>query len=134
MSRLRGNARKKKSRLTNRTLSAVMEIGRRRENPEVASGADATPEQESALDTVELDILALLRTEPDTATVPAVYNDAGRAFTGAGAFPADRYVFGLMICPACHNEMVYYQRRDLLAGGYGFRCRVCQHEIVASLD
>jgi hypothetical protein len=29
--------------------------------------------------------------------------------------------------------MVYYQERALLAAGYRFRCRVCQHELLASL-
>lgn len=127
MSRLRGNARKKKARLTDHTLTAVMQVARR------TDVAEAPPAQDAALDSVELDILALLRAEPDTAAAPSVYNDTARVFTGASDFPADRFVFGLMSCPQCHNEMVYYQRRERLSEGYHFRCRVCQHEVLASL-
>ena len=127
MSRARGRAHnKKKARLTNHTLSAVMEIDHR-------SAAEDPAAQPAALESVELDILELLRAEPDAATVPASYNDAGSVFMGAAGFPADQFVFGLILCPQCHNEMVYYQERALLAAGYRFRCRVCQHELLASL-
>lgn len=131
MTRLRGNARKRKARLTNQTLSAVMEVGGRR--AEVAEEQPAA-EKDAALDTVELDILALLRSEPDTIAMPAVYNDSTRVYTGSADFQTERFIFGLMLCPQCHNEMVYYQQRELLAAGYHFRCRICQHELVASLD
>ena len=127
MSRARGRAHnKKKARLTNHTLSAVMEIDRR-------AAAEDPAAQPAALESVELDILELLRAEPDAATVPASYNDAASVFMGAAGFPAEQFVFGLMLCPQCHNEMVYYQVRAVLAAGYGFRCRVCQHELLASL-
>src|SRR5437764_9831146 len=126
MSRARGHSRKKKARLTSHTLSAVMEIDRRAAAQEPAA-------QPAALESVELDILELLRAEPDAATVPASYNDAASVFMGAAGFPAGQFVFGLMLCPQCHNEMVYYQERALLAAGYRFRCRVCQHELLAAL-
>jgi len=126
MSRARGRAHKKKARLTNHTLSAVREIDHR-------SAAEDPAAQPAALESVELDILELLRAEPNAATVPASYNDAGSVFMGAAGFPADQFVFGLILCPQCHNEMVYYQVRAVLAAGYGFRCRVCQHELLASL-
>lgn len=121
MSRTRGHMRRKKSRLTGQTLSAVMELGQR---------DDAAVESD---DLVELDILELLKSPPDVVTVPAAYNDAGSIYTGASAFPAQQFVFGLTVCPECHNELVYYQDRDVLAAGYLFRCRVCQHEVRASL-
>ena len=126
MSRARGRSRKKKERLTSHTLSAVMEIDRRA----APQGPAAQP---AALEAVELDILELLRAEPNAATVPASYNDAASVFMGAAGFPAEQFVFGLMVCPQCHNEMVYYQERARLAAGYHFRCRVCQHELLASL-
>jgi hypothetical protein len=126
MSRARGHARKKKARLTSHTLSAVMELDRR-------SAAEEPAAQPGALESVELDILDLLRAEPNVAAVPASYNDAGSVFMGAADFPADQFVLGLILCPQCHNEMVYYQERTLLAAGYRFRCRVCQHELLASL-
>ena len=126
MSRARGHARKKKARLTSHTLSAVMDLDR-------SAAAEQPAAQPGALESVERDILELLRAEPNTAAVPASYNDAGSVFTGAAAFPADRFVLGLILCPQCHNEMVYYQERALLAAGYRFRCRVCQHELLASL-
>src|SRR5438132_9076637 len=107
-------ARKKKARLTNHTLSAVMELDRR-------AAAEEPAAQPATLESVELDILALLRAEPDAATVPASYNEAASVFMGASGFPADQFVFGLILCPQCHNEMVYYQERALLAAGYGFR-------------
>ena len=126
MSRARGRALKKKARLTNHTLSAVMEIDRRAASEDPAA-------QSAALESVELDILELLRAEPNAAAVPASYNDAGSVFLGAAAFPAEQFVLGLILCPQCHNEMVYYQERALLAAGYRFRCRVCQHELLVSL-
>ena len=122
MSRTRGHTRRKKSRLTGQTLSAVMELGQR----------DSGAAVESA-DLVELDILELLKAPPDVVTVPAAYNDVGSIYMGASAFPAQQFVFGLMVCAECHNELVYYQDRDVLAAGYLFRCRVCQHEVRASL-
>ena len=126
MSRARGRAHKKKARLTNHTLSAVMEMDRRTTAEEPAA-------QPAALESVERDILELLRAEPNASAVPASYNDAGSVFLGAAAFPAEQFVLGLILCPQCHNEMVYYQERAVLAAGYGFRCRVCQHELLASL-
>jgi ribosomal protein S27E len=126
MSRPRGHARKKKARLSNGTLSAVMDIGRH-------GAAEEPAAQPAALQSVELDILALLRAEPGAAAVPASYNEAASIFVGAAGFPADRFVFGLVLCPQCHNEMIYYQERALLAAGYRFRCRVCQHELLAAL-
>ena len=122
MSRARGHARKKKARLTSHTLSAVMDLDR-----------STVAAQPAALESVERDILEWLRAEPNAAAVPASYNDAGSVFMGAAAFPAERFVLGLIYCPQCHNEMVYYQERALLAAGYRFRCRVCQHELLASL-
>jgi hypothetical protein len=126
MSRARGHARKKKARLSNHTLSAVMDLDR-------SAAAEEPAAQPGALESVERDILELLRAEPNAAAVPASYNDAGSVFMGADGFPADRFVLGLLRCPQCHNEMVYYQERALLAAGYRFRCRVCQHELLASL-
>ena len=126
MSRARGHARKKKARLTSHTLSAVMDLDR-------GAVAEEPAAQPGALESVELDILELLRAEPNAAAVPASYNDAGSVFMGAADFPADQFVLGLIQCPQCHNEMVYYQERALLAAGYRFRCRVCQHELLASL-
>jgi hypothetical protein len=126
MSRARGHARKKKARLTSHTLSAVMDLDR-------GAAAEQPAAQPGALESVERDILELLRAEPNVAAVPASYNDAGSVFMGAADFRAEQFVLGLILCPQCHNEMVYYQERALLAAGYRFRCRVCQHELLASL-
>ena len=126
MSRARGHARKKKARLTSHTLSAVMDLDRN-------AAAEQPAAQPGALESVERDILELLRAEPNAAAVPAFYNDASSVFMGAAGFPAEQFVLGLIQCPQCHNEMVYYQERALLAAGYRFRCRVCQHELLASL-
>lgn len=113
-----------------------MEIARPRRLPaedeaQLPSGGEEAEADAGASDAVVSSILDLLRTEPDTSTMPAVYNDPGRAYTGAAGYPAQRYVFGLVVCPQCHNENIYYQDRDLLAAGYHFRCRVCQHELLA---
>ncbi len=141
MSRARGNARKKKTRLTEQSLSAVMEVARPRTVVEgvasdgggfVAADADTTALLSDAADPVVSSILELLRAEPDVATMPAAYNDPARVFTGAPDYPARRYIFGLVICPECHNENMYYQDRDALAAGYHFRCRICQHELLAT--
>jgi hypothetical protein len=126
MSRARGHARKKKARLTSHTLSAVMELDR-------GAAVEEPAAQPGALESVERNILDLLRAEPNASAVPASYNDAGSVFMGAAHFPADQFVLGLTLCPQCHNAMVYYQERALLAAGYRFRCRVCQHELLASL-
>jgi hypothetical protein len=126
MSRARGHARKKKARLTSHTLSVVMDLDR-------GAAAEQPAAQPGALESVERDILELLRAEPNAAAVPASYNDAGSVFMGAADFPAEHFVLGLILCPQCHNEMVYYQERALLTAGYHFRCRVCQHELLAAL-
>src|SRR5579871_4340203 len=104
MARLRGHARRKKTRLTDRTFDAVMDIGR-----DAAAVADAAAEGESAegsLDAVELNIIELLRGDADVVAMPAAYNEATSVFTGASDFPTERYMLGLMVCPQCHSEMV----------------------------
>src|SRR5437763_16592290 len=107
MARAWGRGGKKKASLTSHTLSAVMEIDRR-------PAAQEPTAQPAALESVELDILELLRAEPDAATVPASYNDAASVFMGAAGFPAEQFGFGLMLCPLCHIELVGYQARALL--------------------
>ncbi len=141
MVRARGNARKKKTRLTEESLSAVMEVARPRvAATETAQGVteEATRDgsvsevSSSASDSVVSSILELLRAEPDVAVMPAAYNDPSRAFSGAADYPAQRYLFGLAVCPECRHENMYYQDRDVLAAGYHFRCRICQHELRAT--
>ncbi len=135
-----GNARKKKTRLTEQSLSAVMEVAPR-SGPGRGVGANggapdsadrATHESLSPTsDSVISSILELLRTEPDVASMPAAYNDPDLVLTEAPHYPARRYIFGLVVCLECRNENIYYQDRDLLAAGYPFRCRICQHELLA---
>ena len=75
MSRARGNARKKKVRLTDHTAASVMEIAPRKTVAESAP----PPEEQDAL---FFSILDLLRSEPDDPiSVPAAYNDAAHIFT-----------------------------------------------------
>lgn len=128
MARMRGHARRRKTRLTHQSLSAVMDIHRK-----AAPAVDAAREATS-LDAVELNILELLRSEPDIVAMPAAYNDAASIFEADGLFPTERYVLGLLVCAACRNEVVYYQRREVLSDGYHFRCRVCQNELLATID
>ena len=130
MARARGNARKKKVRLTDHTAATVMEIAPRRAP---SPRPEATAEPDSALFS-SFSLLDLLRAEPDAVAMPAAYNELAHIFTGAGEFPTTRFVFGVATCPHCRNEMVYYQERAILAAGYHFRCRVCQQEMLASLD
>jgi hypothetical protein len=127
MARARGHMRRRKARMSTQTLNTAMAIGH-------VTVADKAPaDTESAEGFVEFNILDLLRTEPDETAVPAAYNDPASVFTGAPAFPSDRYVFGLIRCSACHNEMIYYQDRVRLSAGYAFRCRICQHALLARL-
>lgn len=120
--------RRKKTRLSSQTLSTVISMGR---PPDIAEPPEGSA---SGVDLIEFNILDLLRSEPEESVVPAAYNEAGSMFTGAADFPSERFVFGLMICPACRNEMIYYQERDRLLAGYPFRCRVCQHPLLACLS
>ncbi|MCA1598824.1 MAG: hypothetical protein LC769_07335 [Chloroflexi bacterium] len=142
MARARGNAQKKKTRLTEQSLSAVMDVAPRREPRRGATAGGAAPDSAdratheslsttSTFDSVISSIVELLRTEPDVASMPPAYNDPDRVLTEAPHYPARRYVFGLVVCPECRNENIYYQDRDLLAAGYPFRCRICQHELLA---
>lgn len=139
MVRARGNARKKKTRLTDESLSAVMEVAGPRVAVAGMAGVAApddalsgAPTSTSTSDSVVSSILELLRSEPDIAVMPAAYNDPSRVFTGAADYPAGRYLFGLAVCPECRHENMYYQDRDVLAAGYHFRCRICQHELLAT--
>ncbi len=139
-----GNARKRKTRLTEQSLSAVMEVAPQRgagrsvvgdgSVPATADRAtrEPLPSTSDTSDSVISSILELLRTEPDVASMPATYNDPDRVLTEAPHYPARRYVFGLVVCPECRNENIYYQDRDLLTAGYPFRCRICQHELLAT--
>lgn len=128
MARARSHVRRKKVRLTSQSLSAV--ISQERSADAAGAGDDVDPTHNF----VEFNILDLLRDEPASVVIPAAYNDASSVFTGAENFAASGFVFGLMVCPACRNEMIYYQQRDSLASGYRFRCRVCQYQLVASLQ
>ena len=143
MARARGNAQKKKTRLTEQSLSAVMEVAPQRGPRRGAVAGGAAPDSAdrathepapttSAFDSVISSIVELLRTEPDVDSMPAAYNDPERVLTAAQHYPARRYVLGLVVCPECRNENIYYQDRDLLAAGYPFRCRFCQHELLAT--
>jgi len=129
MARARGNARKRKARLTNETFSAVMDISRRAEPAAVEEVTET-----ATVEVVEFNILDLLRAEPEVVSMPAAYNEGASIYTGAPGFATDRYVLGLVKCAECHNEMTYYQQRDLLRARYTFRCRICQHELLATLD
>ena len=143
MARGRGNAQKKKTRLTEQSLSAVMEIAPRRGSGRGAITGGAASDSvdratrepvstTSTFDSVISSIVELLRTDPDVAGMPPAYNDPDRVLTDAPHYPARRYVFGLVVCSECRNENIYYQDRDLLAAGYPFRCRICQHELLAT--
>src|SRR2546423_10358938 len=99
MSRARGHARKKKARLSSHTLSAVMDLDR-------GAAVEEPAAQPGALESVERNILDLLRAEPNASAVPASYNDAGSVFMGAAPFPAGQLVLGRTPCPQCHNPVV----------------------------
>jgi len=142
-----GNARKKKARLTDQTFSTVMEIGHvAPDSATVKPRESGTPEPgtrepdesgDSSLDVMSLpvvsSILDLWRSEPDAPVIPAVYNDPTHIFKDASGFPTEHFAVGLVVCPECRNEMFYYQDRAVLVEGYRFRCRICQHELVAVL-
>lgn len=130
MARARGNARKRKVRLTDHTAATVMEIAPR----QPAAARPAPSAEPDGLTFSSFSILDLLRSEPDAVSMPAAYNELAHIFAGAPGFPTKHFVFGLVLCPRCHNEMVYYQDRAILAAGYRFRCRICQHELLATLD
>jgi len=130
--RPRGNARKRKARLTDQTFTAVV-AGDRPEAVvaplEGSEGSLLRVEETSGID----DLLELLRAVPDAPALPASYNDPQQTLRDTAAFSASRYVIGLLQCSECHNEIIYYQKRDVLAAGFQFRCRFCQHELVATL-
>jgi len=118
-----GNARKRKTRLTEQSLSAVMEVAPQRGAGRSVVGDGSVP---ATADRATREPL------PSTSSMPATYNDPDRVLTEAPHYPARRYVFGLVVCPECRNENIYYQDRDLLTAGYPFRCRICQHELLAT--
>lgn len=130
MPRPRGNARKRKARLTDQTFTAVV-AGERPEAsaPDGVDGVSYYVEETSGIE----DLLELLRMVPDAPTVPASYNDPTQTLRDIAGFPASLYVIGLLQCTECHNEIIYYQKREVLDAGYRFRCRFCQHELIATL-
>ena len=131
MGRPHGNARKRKARLTESTFSAdVTGDSPAPVDADSASGYVVAPAEPDA---VISSILDLLRIEQDTPVLPAAYNDSRHIFHGAPRFPTDRYIVGLLQCSECHNEMIYYQDRDVVTAGFTFRCRICQHPLVATL-
>lgn len=123
MSRMRGHARRRRPRQPDQSPSTLVDDGSLAEQVELSDSSESL-----------LDILDFLRhTQPDPVAVPASYNDPASIFTGAATFPTERYVLGLVACPQCQNEILYYQDRDVLAAGYRFRCRICQCVVQASL-
>ena len=123
MSRMRGHARRRRPRQTDQAPSTLVADEATGEQGELGTGSDSL-----------LDILEFLRrAQPDPVAVPASYNDPASIFTSAAAFPTERYVLGLIACPECQNEILYYQDRDVLAAGYHFRCRICQCMVQATL-
>jgi hypothetical protein len=120
---MRGHARRRKPRQPDQSPSTLVDDDAMADQAELQVTGDSL-----------LDILDFLRhAEPDPVAVPASYNDPTSIFTSAAAFPTERYVLGLVACPECQNEILYYQDRDVLAAGYRFRCRICQCVVQATL-
>jgi hypothetical protein len=112
-----GNARKHKRELTDATFLSVLSgdddaDGVSSPSGGVGAGAavhDAHDEEDD--------------TDVPGAAKAAAYEQGLAPING---FVFARYKLGTITCTSCHCELMYYQDRELLRGGFTFRCRVCQ--------
>ena len=119
--RMGGNARKRKTKLTDAVLTSMLTPSAPRDSS--LSVADETADElEERLPEVWPAIVS-----------PTVVRPSQVAKTReVRAFSCADYTFGYAICGTCRSDQAYYIHRDDLVDGYTFRCRICRHEVTVS--
>jgi hypothetical protein len=118
--RFGGNARKRKTRLTDSTFNTMIGVPTV-ERPECEDEADhAQPDEGS-------DEEAFVRPATLFKVAIAPVRPIKRRL-----FQPQEYVFGYTSCKNCHSDQAFYIHRVDLDAGYMFRCRVCRMEITVT--
>jgi hypothetical protein len=122
--RFGGNARKRKTRLTDSTFNTMIGITTvERPDLEAEDEDDQTP----------LDDVFQEETRAGPATLFKMAVAPARS-SRPGTFRAQDYSFGYLSCKNCHNDQAFYIHHADLDAGYTFRCRVCRMEITVTAE
>ena len=124
MARPRGNYLKKKSRLTEENLSAAIDVSAPKAPNVTVDGEPDETEPENFV----ASILSMLATKADVIDMPEAYNDPARMFIN-DTLPTVNFILGRTTCSECLTSQIYYEHRELVRHGFGFRCSVCSIEI-----
>ncbi len=120
--RFGGNARKRKTRLTDATFNTMIGV--------------PTVERLELEDEIE-------QAQPDEGSDEETFVRPATVFKVAIApvrplkqrrFQPQEYVFGYISCKYCHSDQAFYIHHSDLATGYVFRCRVCRVEITVTAE
>lgn len=112
MGRLRiTNAHKKKLRLTDETMMAVVNPG---------GISSIAPDIETDIGILDGDL--------------PTFTGMESALDTTNIFAGEQYLLGTVRCPSCHYEIVYYQNRHLIETGFTVRCRLCRIPVPITLD
>jgi hypothetical protein len=132
--RFGGNARKRKTKLTDASFHAVIGTQVQSDGQVIAlvhetSLIEVVISDEEVLDD-DLDFVAPDFVSPGYIPLPSpiesVVLPIRRIQAQGQSFACQDYEFGYAICGSCHNDQAYYVHRADLVDGYTFRCRVCR--------
>lgn len=118
--RFGGNARKRKTRLTDSTFNTMIGVPtvERAELEDETEGVqlDEGPDEEAYVRPAALFKVAVAPTRPSKRRL----------------FQPQEYVFGYISCQNCRSDQAFYIHQADLDAGYVFRCRVCRMEITVT--
>lgn len=119
--RMGGNARKRKTKLTDAALTSML-------TPAAPRDSSLAVADETADDLEE----GLAEARPAIGLPTVVRPSQVAKARGVRAFSCADYMFGYATCGNCRSDQAYYIHRDDLVDGYTFRCRICRHEVTVS--
>ena len=120
--RVGGNARKRKTKLTDAALTSMLTPSAPRDSS--LAVADETAD--------ELEEQRLPEGWPAIVSPTVVRPPQVSRVRGVRAFSCADYTFGYAICGSCRSDQAYYIHKEDLVEGYTFRCRICRHEVTVS--
>ena len=119
--RVGGNARKRKTKLTDAALTSMLTPSAPRDSS-LAVADETADELEERLSEVRPAIALPIVVRPPQASKAHEVR----------VFSCVDYAFGYAICGNCRSDQAYYIHREDMVEGYTFRCRICRHEVTVS--
>jgi hypothetical protein len=122
--RFGGNARKRKSKLTDATFHAMI-------GAPLQADVQGFLTQETGIFEVVIADREALNGDRECGEASSRLEQAALMgpLAEARRFACQDYEFGYAACSNCHNDQAFYIHRVDLTNGYTFRCRVCGLEM-----